>query len=72
MLSSLIIRVDGIYLGQQTTIWQGDMFLISPQSKPWTWVSTRFILVCIELLVANLQQLSSIVLGSLFGHYHLV
>ena len=49
----LITRGDRIYLGQRTIIWQGDMFLIAPQNKPWTWMSTLFILVGIELVVAT-------------------
>ena len=48
--ASLITCVDRIHLGQQTLVWQGDEFLIEPQSKPWTRVSTLFIIVCIELL----------------------
>ena len=52
-----MIRVDRIYLGQQTTIWQSDMSLIALQNKPWTWVSTLFILVCIEFLVTTRSNL---------------
>ena len=49
-LSSLMIRVDRIYLGKQTFVQcRADMFLIKLQTKPWTWVSTLFILVCIGL-----------------------
>ncbi|KAF8553914.1 hypothetical protein OG21DRAFT_1174937 [Imleria badia] len=44
---SLIIYLDRIHLGQKTTACQDDMFLIRPQSNPWTWVSTLFIIVCI-------------------------
>ena len=51
---SLIIHVDRIHLGQQTTTTCQvcGMMLIRSQRKPWTWVSTLFIFVCIKPPVA--------------------
>lgn len=43
------ICADRICLGQQTSVCHGDILLIMLQDKPWTWVSTMFIFVCIRL-----------------------
>ncbi|KAF8549535.1 hypothetical protein OG21DRAFT_1525726 [Imleria badia] len=55
MLTTVGYDYDRVYLGQQITACQGDTFLITPQNKPWTWVSMLFIpncFCCCELTYA--------------------
>jgi hypothetical protein len=43
------MQTDRLCLGEEATIIkQGPSPLLVPQLKPWTWVSTMFVLVCMK------------------------